>query len=67
VLAAAAEHAPGEHAEGAFDLDGEMIDTPVLERARRLVARAGGREARRGASPHDNEEGEHDRHRDLGP
>jgi citrate lyase subunit beta / citryl-CoA lyase len=47
VLAAAAEHAGGEDAEGAFDLDGEMIDAPVLERARRLVARAGGREARR--------------------
>jgi citrate lyase subunit beta/citryl-CoA lyase len=47
VLAAAAQHAAGDHAQGAFDLDGEMIDTPVLERARRLVARAGGREALR--------------------
>ena len=46
VLAAAAQHAGGAHAEGAFDLDGEMIDTPVLERARRLIARAGAREAR---------------------
>jgi citrate lyase subunit beta/citryl-CoA lyase len=42
VLAVAARHAAGAHAEGAFDLDGEMIDAPVLERARRLVARAEG-------------------------
>ena len=46
-LAAASQHRDAERAEAAFDLDGQMIDTPVLERARRIVARAGRREATR--------------------
>lgn len=45
VLAAASEHGAGEAVEAAFDLDGRMIDRPVIERARRIVARAGRREA----------------------
>jgi citrate lyase subunit beta/citryl-CoA lyase len=45
VLAAASQHGGGELAEGAFHIDGRMIDTPVLERARRIVARAGRRDA----------------------
>jgi citrate lyase subunit beta / citryl-CoA lyase len=47
VLAAASQHGDAERAEAAFELDGQMVDTPALERARRIVARSGRRDAAR--------------------
>ena len=41
VIQAAAAAAAAGHAQGAVQLDGRMIDRPVIERARRLLARAG--------------------------
>jgi len=37
--------AASQHADDVFELDGQMVDKPVLERAARIVARA------RGAQP----------------
>jgi citrate lyase beta subunit len=33
--------APRHDGQGAFAVDGRMVDRPVLDRARRIVARAG--------------------------
>jgi citrate lyase subunit beta/citryl-CoA lyase len=38
--AGAADTADGAHAQGTVQMDGRMVDKPVIERARRIVARA---------------------------
>jgi citrate lyase beta subunit len=41
VLDAAPQDGGGEVSAGAFVVDGRMVDRPVLDRARRILARAG--------------------------